>query len=298
VLALPPWWGRPGFDSTIPPSTWIDDGSERVLDAPGLRTLGPSVIGLVILVVVIALAWRRVRRLGNRQLEAGFQTLAVAGAVATVTTIVTPIDILGLSPHKVRWLWVIGAFATYLLVMAVIAGLGDALRHRALVGLAALSLVVVVATVPTYVNRSGPVYFRETYASITDLREQLDDFLEQDGALPAVEFDAEGIGFAEPYTAPVMAELLRNGVEVEVADRTLARQLGPDRLLGDERVGTATLPLVFVRAGEAAAIVPPGAERIAFHDGDRSPFTLDDVTDRAVAVFLVRSPAAAETEAP
>jgi hypothetical protein len=55
---------------------------------------------------------------------------------------------------------------------------------------------------------------------------------------------------------------------------------------------------VFVRAGEAAAIVPPGAERIAFHDGDRSPFTLDDVTDRAVAVFLVRSPAAAETEAP
>jgi hypothetical protein len=269
-----------------------------VLDAPGLRTLGPSVIGLVILVVVIALAWRRVRRLGNRQLEAGFQTLAVAGAVATVTTIVTPIDILGLSPHKVRWLWVIGAFATYLLVMAVIAGLGDALRHRALVGLAALSLVVVVATVPTYVNRSGPVYFRETYASITDLREQLDDFLEQDGALSAVEFDAEGIGFAEPYTAPVMAELLRNGVEVEVADRTLARQLGPDRLLGDERVGTATLPLVFVRAGEAAAIVPPGAERIAFHDGDRSPFTLDDVTDRAVAVFLVRSPAAAETEAP
>ena len=298
VLALPPWWGRPGFDSTIPPSTWIDDGSERVLDAPGLRTLGPSVIGLVILVVVIALAWRRVRRLGNRQLEAGFQTLAVAGAVAMVTTIVTPIDILGLSPHKVRWLWVIGAFATYLLVMAVIAGLGDALRHRALVGLAALSLVVVVATVPTYVNRSGPVYFRETYASITDLREQLDDFLEQDGALSAVEFDAEGIGFAEPYTAPVMAELLRNGVEVEVADRTLARQLGPDRLLGDERVGTATLPLVFVRAGEAAAIVPPGAERIAFHDGDRSPFTLDDVTDRAVAVFLVRSPAAAETEAP
>jgi CDP-diglyceride synthetase len=298
VLALPPWWGRPGFDSAIPPSTWIDDGSQRVLDAPGLRTLGPSVLGLVILVVVIALAWRWVRRLGNRQLEAGFQTLAVAGAVATVTTIVTPIDILGLSPHKVRWLWVIGAFATYLLVMAVIAGLGDALRHRVLVGLAALSLVVVVATVPTYVNRSGPVYFRETYASITDLREQLDDFLEQDGTLSAVEFDAEGIGFAEPYTAPVMAELLRNGVDVEVADRTLARQLGPDRLLGDERVGTATLPLVFVRAGEAATVVPPGAERIAFHDGDRSAFTLDDVTDRAVGVFLVRSPAAVESEAP
>lgn len=298
VLALPPWWGRPGFDSAIPPSTWIEEGSGRVLDAPGLRTLGPSVLGLVILVVVVALAWRRVRRVGERRLEAGFQTLAVAGVVATVTTIITPIDVLGLSPHKVRWLWVIGAFATFLLVMAVLAGLDERRRRRALVGVAALSLVAVAATVPTFVNRSGPVYFRATYASITDLRDQLDEFLERDGAPTAVEFDAEGIGFAEPYTAPVMAELLRNGVEIEVADRTLARQLGPDRLLGEDRTGPATLPLVFVRAGEAAAETPPGAERIAFHDGDRSPFTLDEVTDRAVAVFLVRSPAALGTEAP
>lgn len=298
VLALPPWWGRPGFDSAIPPSTWVEDGTQRVLDAPGLRTLGPSVLGLLILVAVLALAWRRVRRVGDHRIEAGFQTLAVAGAVATVTTIITPIDVLGLSPHKVRWLWVIGAFATFLLVMAVLAGFEDRRRRRVLVGVAALSLVAVVATVPTYVNRSGPVYFRATYASVSDLRDQLDDFLDGDDAPAAVEFDAEGIGFAEPYTAPVMAELLRNGVEVEVADRTLARQLGPDRLLDDDRVGTETLPLVFVRAGEAAAEIPPGAERIAFHDGDRSPFTLDDVTDRAVAVFLVRSPAALEAEAP
>jgi hypothetical protein len=288
VLALPPWWGRPGFDSSIPPSTWIDGPDGRVLDAPGLRTLAPSVIGLVILVVVVALAWRRVRRVGSRPIEAGFQVLAVVAAVATITVIITPVDILGLSPHKVRWLWVIGAFATYLLAMAVVAGLDEHRRPRVLLASAAVALVAVVATVPTFVNRSGPVYFRATYTSITDIRNQLDAFVAAGDAPEAVAFDAEGIGFAEPYTAPVMAELLRAGVDVSVEDRTLARQLGPRRLLDPVGDGADPLPLVFVRAGEAAVDIPAGAERIAFHDGDRSPFSLDDVTDRAVAVFLVR----------
>lgn len=298
VWALPPWWGRPGFDSAIPPSTWIDGPGGRTLDAPGLRTLGPSLIGLVILVVVVALGWRRVRRLGSRQLDAGFMTVAVAGAVGLVTVIITPIDVLGLSPHKVRWLWVIAAFATYMLLMALVAGFDERRRRLGVAGLGALGLVALLATVPTFVNRSGPVYFRATYASVTDIRDQLDDYFEADNAPTSVNFDAEGIGFAEPYTAPVMAEMLRNGVDVFVEDRTLARQLGPDRLLAAPRVGAETLPLVFVRAGFAVDEIPPGAERIAFHDGDRSPFALDDVTDRAVAVFLVRNPAAAGTGVP
>jgi hypothetical protein len=43
---------------------------------------------------------------------------------------------------------------------------------------------------------------------------------------------------------------------------------------------------MFVRAGAEALEELPGTRRIAFHDGDRSPFTLNDVTDRAVAVFI------------
>jgi CDP-diglyceride synthetase len=287
VLALPPWWGRPGFDSAIPPSTWVDGPEGRVLEAPGLRTLGPSVVGLLVLVVVVALAWRRVRRVGSSRLHAGFQVLAVVGAIATVTVIITPIDILGLSPHKVRWLWVIGAFATYLLVMAVIAGLDEHRRHRSLVGLGALSLVAVVATIPTFVNRSGPVAFAATYASVTEVRQQLAEYVATGDAPPSIVFDADGIGFAEPYTAAVKAELLRRGVDVSVEDRSLARQLGPDR----QAEPTSTLPVVFVRAGAAAAEIPAGAERIAFHDGDRSGFDPANVTDRAVGVFLVRDPA-------
>ena len=298
VWALPPWWGRPGFDSAIPSSRWIDGPDGRTFAAPGLRTLGPSVVGLVILAVVVAIAWRRVRRGGSRQLEAGFLTLTIAGVVAAITVVITPIDVLGLSPHKVRWLWVIGAFATYLLVMAVLAGLDEHRRRLGVAGLGALGLVAVLATVPVFVNESGPLYFRESYASVTDLREQLDAYFDESASPRAVSFDAEGIGFAEPYTTPVMAELLRNGVDVFVENRALARQLGPDRLLTEPQDGPATLPLVFVRAGEAAVEAPPGAQRIAFHDGDRSPYSPENVTDRAVGVFLVLSPAAFEMAVP
>ena len=289
VLALPPWWGRSGFDSSIPRSTWLETSSGRTLSAPGLVSLWAAATGLLILVVLVALGWRRVARAGSKQLIAGFQTLAVAAAVAAVTVIITPIDLLGLSPHKVRWLWVVGAFMTYLLIMAVLVGLGDVARRRTLGGIAGIGVLALVLTVPTYVNESGPLQFRATYDSISDVREQLADYFDTSEAPAAVVFDAGGIGFAEPYTIPVMAELIANGVDVVVADATLARQLGPDRYLGPTSDQGA--PVVFVRVGADAATLPGGTERIAFHDGDRSPFTLDDVTDRAVAVFVVRDPA-------
>ena len=300
VWALPPWWGRPGFDSAIPPSTWVDGPDGQVLSAPGLRSLVAAVVGLLVVATVVALAWRHARRQGERLLEAGFVTLAVAASVAVVTVIITPVDILGLSPHKVRWLWVIGAFATYLLIMVVIAGLGGRNRSRALAVLGGLGVVLVVATVPTHANDSGPLSLRATYPSVVELRDQLGEFATGETAPAAVRFDIEGIGFAEPYTTPVIAELLRNGIELFVDHPAMSRQVGPGRLVaavgGD--ADADALPLVYVRAGQEALEIPAGAERIAFHDGDRSAFSPDDVTDRAVAVFLVRNPLAAGTGLP
>jgi CDP-diglyceride synthetase len=287
VLALPPWWGRSGFDSSIPNSTWVETATGRELVAPGLRTLVPSVIGLIVLVVLVALAWRRVRRAGESRLEAGFGTLTVAAGVAAVTVVITPIDVLGLSPHKVRWLWVIGAFATYLLVMAVLAGFDAAARRRATAGLAALGALAIVMTVPTHVNRAGPIYFRDAYDAISELRDGVAAYVGGPGEVPdAVLFDAGGIGFAEPYTTPVIAELLRRGVDVYVVESGLARQLGPDRSADQAGPRLPSLPVVFVRVGAEALDPPAGTEIIAFRDGDPSPFSLDPVIDHAVGVFL------------
>ena len=63
------------------------------------------------------------------------------------------------------------------------------------------------------------------------------------------------------------------------------RQIGNGRLAPPD--ADTTLPLMYVRAGQQALDDPPGAIRIAFHDGELTPFTLNDVTDRAVGVFLV-----------
>ena len=284
VLALPPFWGRGGFNTSIPGSTWIDTPEGRVLSAPGLRGLAPAVIGLIILVALIAIGWRAVRRSDERYLVPGYWTLAVALATGAITLVITPIDILGLSPHKARWLWVVGAFATYMLLMAVLASLHERNRQRLLGVVGAVGAVALIATIPTYYNPSGPVYFTAAEPAIADLRAQVDEYFSSDPDAPeAVVFDAEGMGFAEPYTSPVMAQLAASGVEFSVEDRSLVRQIGNGRQASD---ADGALPLVYVRAGQQALDDPPGAIRIAFHDGERTPFTLNDVTDRAVAVFL------------
>jgi hypothetical protein len=287
VLALPPWWGRPGYDDSIPGSTQTVTADGLQIDAPGLRTLLPSMIGLAVMVTLLVLAWRIARRAGAQHVVAGFATLTTALVVASITIVITPIDILGLSPHKVRWLWVIGAFATYMLAMAVLAGLTTARRHQTLAGLGVVAVVALLATLPVHANRSGPVYFEATYDSVADLREQLADHLDEQDLGPVL-FDAEGIGFAEPYTAPVMAELLEHGIDLVVDNTSLSRQLGPDRRADpSDPTDGGTRTIIFVRAGAAAVEEIDGVERIAFHDGDVSPYTVDDITDRAVAVFLL-----------
>jgi hypothetical protein len=169
--------------------------------------------------------------------------------------------------------------------MAVLASLNERNRQRLLGVVGALGAVALIATIPTYYSDSGPVSQNAAEPGIADLRAQLDEYFSSDPDAPeAVLFDPIGMGFAEPYTSPVMAQLAASGVEFSVEDRSLLRQIGNGRQASPD--ADRALPLVYVRAGQQALDDPPGAIRIAFHDGERTPFTLNDVTDRAVAVFL------------
>ena len=284
VVAQPPWWLRPGFDTSVPSSTWIETPDGRVLSAPDLPGLGVAVVALAVFVAVVVLGWIAARRTGHVAVERGYWLLTLCSGVAIATLIITPIDVLGLTPHKIRYLWIIGAFATYLVVLSVLCVLRDEARRIAVAVLATVGLIAVVATIPVHANAAGPVYFRATYDSIADIRSQVSDYFADDPDAPTeVRFDAGGLGFAEPYTAPVMAQLVQSGVDLVVDDVPLSRQLGPRRLAGDDDAGR---PVVYVRAGAEALEELPGTRRIAFHDGDRTPYTLNDVTDRAVAVFI------------
>ena len=94
-------------------------------------------------------------------------------------------------------------------------------------------------------NQAGPVIFRDTYDSIADVRDQIDDYLATSGGVPSsVVFDAGGIGFAEPYTVPVLTELVEGGVEVAVLEEAFSRQLGPRRYLAAGSAAASGLPVV------------------------------------------------------
>ncbi len=284
VVAQPPWWGRPGYDSSVPASRWLitDDGLVLIVDR--MRGIGWAVLALAIWTALMVAGWWVARRRGAVSVERGYWVLALCSVVAIATLVITPIDILGLTPHKIRYLWMIGAFSTYLLIMSGLWLLTASQRRVAVGGLAGIGAIAVLATIPTYAHDAGPVYFREANAGVEDIRAQIDQYFADDpGAPEAVRFDAEGIGFAEPYTAPVMAQLLQSGVDMVVDDQTLSRQLGDRRRA---TAGDAGRPVVFVRVGAEALQELPGLRRIAFHDGERTGYDINDIRDWAVGVFI------------
>jgi hypothetical protein len=285
VIALPPWWGRYGYDDAIPPSRFGEDpdGNLTVV-VDGLPSLLMSAIGLLIVAALIGGTWWLAWRRGAATLTAGFQTLGLLLFLAVGTVVITPIDVLGLSPHKLRWLWVVAAFASLLIVLSILEVLGEARRRAWITGLFAIGIVALIATLPTHANQSGPVAFRSTNAAIDQLRDDVADYLASDDAPEKFVFDADGIGFGEPYTSPIIAELAEQSVDFVVPDPSFPRQVGEGRRAD----GDPTRAVMFVRVGEESTS-QPGAVRVAFHDGEMTNFSLSAITDRAVAVF-VREP--------
>ena len=267
VVALPPWFTRSGMMDTIPVTQWSTGADGPTLDVPGLAGPVTAVLGLMVFVALVATVGVVARRRGDVVVEAAVLVFGVAFVVALVTVVITPIDSLGLSPHKIRWLWPLGAFGSLVFALAAARWFRrPPVDDRVVSG--AFSVVAVlfaVATVPLHAHDAGPVGFRGDIARIRGLVDQLDALQDRGTVL----FDASGLYFAEPFTAPVMAGMQRAGVPFVLDEEGLVRQLGERRRFD----GRADL-LVYVREGSDALVVPPGAERVAFQpaldDADRS----------------------------
>ena len=146
-------------------------------------------------------------------------------------------------PHQFRWLWPIGVFATFALVVAVT-------RHAA--AGTAVAVVLSLLALPSWNAGSGP---SADAASIPTAR-RLVDRLDLDDAEPVL-FDARGLRFAEPYSTVVLLELQRRGVDFRVDDEVLAHQVGRSRFVDEDEA--ASLPRLVEREGDAAFEPPPGA---------------------------------------
>ncbi len=256
VVALPPWWTRASYSSTIEATGIVGTGADRDLAEGRVAELALAVIGLVVVLAVLTTIVAVAKRRNDRPTGTLAALAAVAVASAIVALLLSPVNAIGVSPHQMRWLWPI---STFVLAGALFAVASCAGRPQLALGAAAVATTVAAAAaLPTYAALEGPTASRAYQPTVVALVDQLDDYTPSG---PVV-FDMTGIRFAEPYSGPVIAALARNGVDVVVDDEGMIGQMGQRRRAD----GTETRQLDLLEG--AAALDPPAdAETVAFVDG-------------------------------
>lgn len=255
VLAIGPWAARAGFDDAVPGTPYASPG---VLGHVDNLSLGAATLHLLVLAVAVAAAtWWAWRRLDRIALAA----LAVAvGAtlVAFVSLVIMPIGPLGLTPHQMRWLWAIGPFLWFAVLLTVGRGLAAraAAGERAvLVGAGALAVLFAVVALPAYVQPAGPAATAFQIPVVRDLDAQLADV---DG-LGTVWFDSTNLPIFDNYSAAVLAELQSQGVAFLVDEPGLVRQFGEHRRYD----GHGATERLYLLQGRDALSVPDGDRLLA-----------------------------------
>jgi hypothetical protein len=282
VLAVPRGWLRPGFDTAVPIAPWVEDADGRRLDLGGFPSVVTALFWLVLAAAVIVALVVLTRRAGQTFTSYGALVAAVTASVGLISLAITPVDHFGVSPHRMRWLWALGAFLLAVVLAAVLNLVAARFTQTALatwVVTVVAALVTVVATLPTYAAESGPVDQRQYGPLVQSVRSSLDPVKEAGGT---VLFDNTGLVFAEPYSWPVLAELARSGIEFEVETESISRHVGRRRLAdGDAKWR------MFFRFGEDVTLAPPGATLVVVADDPENRYD--------VALFM--EPYSASSEA-
>jgi hypothetical protein len=252
VFSTPPWWARPSFEKAfrVPPlqPTHVN-GEPNVAGLPA-----GSLAALTLLVVAAAVvgAWLLSRRRRDPVASALLVVAAVASVLVTAAVVTQPLSTVGITGHQLRYLWPTAILVTVALGMAV------APRRWTIALPGALLAVVSVAALPASGASVGPANDSDVFPVLRALGEQLDDLEVRE---PIV-YDTRGARFAEPWTPAVMVALAEHGIEFQVIEEFWRRQLGDGRWAD----GTASERL-YLREGEEADVVPPGARRVAYVQG-------------------------------
>lgn len=263
VLAFPPWWGRPSFTESVLPTS-----GEDVLPSRPLSVLGVLlIVGVLVVALAVARRWRE--RVGEAP-AAAVATGLVGVAIALVSVTTLTVGLFDVAAHHVRWLWPLGTFVTFAVVLAAVSVVGSAGPRSARLGMATVAtavLALALANLPAMNAEVGPPADAAAMATIRGITPGLRSL---DGEV-GVYIDLTGQRFAEPYTWAVMSELQRLGVPWYTDDTVTLRQVGPSRELDGKAEASVRL---YLREGEAAREEPPGAERIAFYEGETDLLTL------------------------
>lgn len=120
MTAIPPSIGRPSFVEAIRQTERLRSGGGTQLD-PILPSRALSIVALLLVTTVLALAGVALRRRGDRVVVPGMVVAGMAVVVALFTAAVTPVESsFGYLSHKVHWLRSAGAFVLTVAVTAVL----------------------------------------------------------------------------------------------------------------------------------------------------------------------------------
>jgi hypothetical protein len=257
VVALPPWWTRPGFSDTIRPTGVITGAGPMELSEGNVARLGPALLGVAVVALVlgavVVAGWRRRDRV---TVALGALAVTAVGA-CLVSLVLTPLPAIGLSPHQMRWLWPVSALVLLTPFVAVARSRRRAVAPLTAVG-AVTAVVFAVLTLPTYAAPQGPTQDVRYRSSIAALVDQVEDYHPGQRVL----VDTSTLRFGEPYSGPVLAALGRAGVDFAVPDEITVRQVGERRRVdGREQ---RTLRIV---EGNDARTPPAATNRIAYVSG-------------------------------
>jgi hypothetical protein len=273
VLAVPPFWARPSYDTAI--TEWPLDGNDAVpvVSLPMALLAG----GLLVILLASALWFNRTQRRPAVTAMVAMALIVLSGALVSLTLMPFGIGNL-LTPHQMRWLWPLGTFIFASLIVTVAHHLvvQPSRRGGVLVsGLVAVTgTAAALAALPSHTSTSGPVADQDALPVAKELVAGI-ELLEDRGP---VLFDTSTLLFAEPYSGLVFAELQDRDIPFYFEDEGWVRQLGESRRYRDN----AELR-IWLRSG--GTIIPPedltpGVEQVV------SVTELPDVEDRrAVALY-------------
>jgi hypothetical protein len=276
VIAVPPWWTRPSFSDTIVSTGVISTPSGPDVAEGAVADLGPAVLGLLAVAGVLGgVGWWSWRR-RDRAVLALVALAGVAIGACVLSMVLSPVNVIGLSPHQLRWLWPVAAMVTAAPLVAAARWI-DAPPVATLAVGAVATGVLVVLNLPTYAAPEGPTADRRYLPSVQRLLDGIEDY-RPDGP---VLFDISGLRFAEPYSGPVIAALGRHGVDVVFDDDGMIRQVGEGRAAA----GTEDRRLLLLE-GAATGSPPAGAIELALVDGmsDAQRQELDELRDRMLTL--------------
>ncbi len=239
IIALPPWWMRSGYSTTVPITqvTPTADGYRLVMTGlPGLAISVIALIAVISLLVALTLAAHR----------RGLVAATCAGALAAISVPITVVALskltigaVGFSSHHVRWVWPLSVFITFAIVWmateiwtarrAQVATVEDADPDRSTAWLDGISIgLIVVLSVANlaYLERpDGPVAAYSTMPAMRRVLPRLGVLADHD---PVV-YDVSNLRVFEPYSSTMMMRMQELGIEFRVTDEGLVRQLGPSR---------------------------------------------------------------------